>query len=674
MPLSLALLLSQLPAASLYMNQAAFEAHGPKTAIIEGPSGMAGQAFTLKRSGNPAGGGVLSPAVQLSDWKSGVSFYEARFDSVKTPGTYTLTLPDGTVSGSFAIGKDTLINLGLSKILTYFKADRWSGADNVTKFGGGSTTYDMQGGWKDATGDVSKYLSHLSYANYMNPQQIPLSTWVLAFTADRMPTLLKAKGNYTGMRAEALWGADYLVRSLDAAGYFYITVFDGWNVDSVRNICAFSGSKGIRSSDYQAAWREGAGMAIAALARVSTWGVNGAKTSAQYLAAAKTGYAHLKTKGIAAYADDGKENILDDYTALMAASELYAATSTETYLTDARARAVKLAARLSPDGYFWSDDAKTRPFYHAVDAGLPLVALTRYLEVDSLQSDSTVAKAITKHLNYLTTVTSKVANPFGYARQTFRHGGSIKEGFFIPHENESGYWWQGENARLGSLASAAFYAGRFVGYRTDSAFGLPDSLLRYGISQIDWILGKNPKDYSFMAGVGRKQAPGYYVVSNGEHVGGIVNGITGSNDRTDGTGIDYKVAADFPMNPPAYTVGPWFSWRWTEQWIPHAHWFLMSMASLGDEVRTSVKTPSLAIATKAPRALRATFVRTGNRLEIRLASPAPRDSRFQVSDLRGRLVAQSVVPAGQYATTLDLPASHEMLVVTGSEGSALIRP
>lgn len=97
-------------------------------------------------------------------------------------------------------------------------------------------------------------------------------------------------------------------------------------------------------------------------------------------------------------------------------------------------------------------------------------------------------------------------------------------------------------------------------------------------------------------------------------------------------------------------MGPWLSWRWTKQWIPHAH------------------------ATKAPRALRATFVRTGDRLEIRLASPAPRDSRFQVSDLRGRLVAQSVVPAGQYATTLDLPASHEMLVVTGSEGSALIRP
>ena len=33
---------------------------------------------------------------------------------------------------------------------------------------------DLHGGWYDASGDVSKYLSHLSYANYMNPQQTPL--------------------------------------------------------------------------------------------------------------------------------------------------------------------------------------------------------------------------------------------------------------------------------------------------------------------------------------------------------------------------------------------------------------------------------------------------------------------------------------------------------------------
>jgi len=673
MQLLLSLLLAQLSSTAIYMNQVAFEADGPKTAIVEGTSSLAGTAFTLKRGTVVAATGVLSPATQLSDWKSGIYYYQARFDTVKTAGTYTLTTGSVT-SGSFAIGKDSLVGMGLTKVLGFFNADRWVGADNVTKYDGGGTTYDMQGGWKDATGDVSKYLSHLSYANYMNPQQIPLSTWILAFTADRVPTLLKAKGIYTGMRAEALWGADYLVRSLDPSGYFYITVFDGWNVDSARNICAFTGSNGVRSANYQAAWREGAGLSIAALARVSTWGTGGAKTSAQYLAAAKTGYAHLISKAAGAYADDGKENILDDYCALLAATELYAATDSAPYLADARTRAALLALRVSDDGYFWSDDAKTRPFYHAVDAGIPLVALTRYLEIDTLQN-SLVKDAVVRHLNYLTGITAKVANPFGYARQSFRYNSAIKEGFFIPHVNESGYWWQGENARLGSLASAAFYAGRFTGYRPDSAFGLSDSLLRYGLSQIDWILGKNPKDYCFMAGVGRKQAPGYYVTSNGEHPGGIVNGITGSNDKEDGTGIDYKVAADFPMNA-NYTVGPWLSWRWTEQWIPHAHWFLMSMATLRDEVRTGVKAtpPPLAIASRSRNALHASFVRTPNRLEIRLASPSAHDAQFQISDVRGRILARATVRAGEYAATAILPVTREVLAVSGPEGCALVRP
>ena len=43
---------------------------------------------------------------------------------------------------------------------------------------------DVHGGWYDASGDVSKYLSHLSYANYLNPQQTPLAVWGLLEAAD----------------------------------------------------------------------------------------------------------------------------------------------------------------------------------------------------------------------------------------------------------------------------------------------------------------------------------------------------------------------------------------------------------------------------------------------------------------------------------------------------------
>ncbi|MDC7235168.1 MAG: hypothetical protein PQJ58_18180, partial [Spirochaetales bacterium] len=39
---------------------------------------------------------------------------------------------------------------------------------------------DVSGGWYDASGDTSKYLSHLSYAGRMSPQQTPLVVWVLS--------------------------------------------------------------------------------------------------------------------------------------------------------------------------------------------------------------------------------------------------------------------------------------------------------------------------------------------------------------------------------------------------------------------------------------------------------------------------------------------------------------
>jgi hypothetical protein len=678
--LPICLLAGSLFAATVHVNQVAFDQNGPKIAVVEASSSLAGKAFTILQNGQVKFTGTLGAAQKVADWSS-QSFYEARFDALKTAGTYTLSVQDnGTAtSAPFAIAPGGLIDATYPKILDYFYADRSTTGDNaVTKFDDASgTKYDVHGGWNDATGDVSKYLSHLSFANYMNPQQIPLSAWALALAAERMPAYLKSKSIFDKTRAEALWGADFLVRMQDPAGYFYITIFDGWNVKNTREICAFTGSEGKKTSDYQAAFREGAGMAIAALARVAAWKVDGEKTSASYLAAAKSGYAHLKTKnagGSCAYCDDGKENIIDDYTALLAASELYMATNDGQYLTDARERASRLAGRISSEGWYWSDDAKSRPFYHAADAGLPSIALVRFLEVDSGSANADVRNALATHLAYQLRVTNKVANPFGYARQNFKYNNAVGEGFFIPHVNESGYWWQGENARLGSLSAAAFLAGRFLSYTPDSAFGVPDSVSRFALSQLDWVLGRNPKSLCFMAGVGQKQAAAYYVKSNGHRVGGIVNGITGSDTKEDGTGIDYKDSANFPANPPTYTTGPWFSWRWTEQWVPHATNFLMALVAMNDEVRTGV-VDRVDVRERRRIAPKATFHRRGDHLEIVLAAAAATGSVWTISDLKGRAVAKLEIEPGRSTGSVKLErATRELLVATGNGSSALLLP
>ena len=52
--------------------------------------------------------------------------------------------------------------------------------------------------------------------------------------------------------------------------------------------------------------------------------MSGAFSAADYLDRARIGFAHLQQHN-REYLDDGQENILDDYCALLAATELYAA-------------------------------------------------------------------------------------------------------------------------------------------------------------------------------------------------------------------------------------------------------------------------------------------------------------------------------------------------------------
>ena len=171
-------------------------------------------------------------------------------------------------------------------------------------------------------------------------------------------------------------------------------------------------------------------------------------------------------------------------------------------------------------------------------------------------------QAIQTHLNYLVRVTNAVSNPFGYARQPISASAT---GFFIPHENESGYWWQGENARLGSLAAAAVLGAATLGASGPQYL----DLVRYSGAQIDWILGANPYDVCFLQGFGN-QNPARFCAAKPQWdtlVGGIANGITGLGP--DGSGIQW--------DSPATGCGN--NWRFVEQWIPHAAWFMIAVAA-----------------------------------------------------------------------------------------------
>jgi hypothetical protein len=435
---------------------------------------------------------------------------------------------------------------------------------------GSTNRVDLRGGWCDASGDVSKYFSHLAYANFMSPQQTPLVVWSMVKVVDTAPALLERLNEKAPLTDEAIYGADYLMRSLSPKGYFYMTVFSYFKKDpeARRVVGLLANSK--TTSDYQCAYREGGGMAIAALARISQWNRDGEFSSRQYLEGAERAFAHLQANNMQ-YDDDGKENIIDDYCALMAATELWIATDKAVYREAARKRAKNLAGRIAPQGYFIANDSN-RPFWHASDAGLPVLALARYLDKEDESARRTEALGtIKKALDYNLRVSGNASNPFDYARQTFLFRGQVRDGFFIPHENESGWWWQGENARLASLATAAIVGGRLV-YPGPGAFGVKTELADFASDQIAWILGGNPYDMCFMFQLGKNNVP--YMASSfghGSGRGGISNGITGKDGNPDGSGIDFKMHANGN------------EWRWTEQWLPHSAWFLQAVAAMSGE-------------------------------------------------------------------------------------------
>lgn len=673
-PVAAAVLFGTAPASAetkFFYNQVGYDADLPISVIVRSDNLSDGAEFSLMSGGSAVQTGKLSAGSNPDNWLNNGKFYVAELKNV-SPGKYTLQVSENgqpQQSGEFTVGENALAKNTLATVLDYFYNDR---ANNSTVEGWDKSMgiyksdkkVDVHGGWYDASGDVSKYLSHLSYANYLNPQQIPLTMWALAFTAEHVPSLLSTTTTKAKTKDEAAYGADFLVRMLSDEGYFYMTVFDNWGSPlGKREICAFTGSDGIKSTDYQTAFREGGGMSIAGLASAARLGLKGDFTSEQYLAAAEKGYDHLSKKqsigGNCEYCDDHKENIIDDYTALLAATELYAATEKADYLKDARNRAEHLAKRVSEDGFFWSDEEKKRPFWHASDAGLPLIALVRYAEIEAttnklsgdLHADWTctlslgtnncehpylkkVLDAVKKHYDWLISITNKVENPFGYARQTYKTQGAIKDGFFIPHDNESNYWWQGEDARIASLSAAVLYAARTL----DES--VADSAKKYAADQLDWILGKNPYATCMMQGKGIKNPQKYDGQSNYDATleGGIANGISGKNQ--DGSGIawtdDGVAAVGFDALKEAWQV-----WRWDEQWLPHSTWYLLALVERYDEVSKAIQEPKAALP-KNVAAARLGVSLVGKTLSLNL----PRSvvgKNVKVIDVRGNVQMQKRV-------------------------------
>lgn len=578
------------------VDQVGYDTAAPKQALVQGTVQDHPQQFQLieAATGKVVFTGSLLPEGKVDNWNTpdGNTYWLADFSGFKTPGQYEL-LANGAHSCAFQIADNLLERDTLSNIIYYFKGQRSSGlfdkADSHLPLPDGKGFVDVHGGWYDATGDYGIHFSQLNLTSYFNTQQVPLVAWTLL----KSYGVLQARNddNFSEYERrlldEGLYGADFLVRMHRPNGSFFqdISAPGAHKLAKDRAIGDPNWHFALKTSPnqarggeieaakgpytYQVSFRSGGGMAIAALALASTMPSDGDFSRATYLKTAEEAFDFLNAHNLK-LVNDGKENIIDDYCALMAATELYRASHQAKYLAAADARAQSLMARLTTKGKYhgyWRVNDSTRPFFSPSDAGLPVVSLLEYAQVASPAAKQRALQAVKESLQFELWTTGQVNNPFGYARQLVRMGsGQIRTAFFFPHDTEAAPWWQGENARLGSLAAAARMAAPL--YTNDPTF--QRQLEDYAWNQLHWILGRNPYDTSMLMGSGHNNVH-YMFFQSWKYTsapGAIVNGITAGMNSEDGIAFNQGFAV----------TGKDDDWRWAEQWLPHDAWYLYAVS------------------------------------------------------------------------------------------------
>jgi hypothetical protein len=583
----------------ILVDHVGYEQEGPKRSVILGHAGdevADFKVFDYSTGSNVLSGSSISigPVDQWKDWH----FWTADFSSIRIEGTYVIecaTSRGNVRSFPFQIQRDLLEKNTLSSVIYYFKGQRCSGlldkADRHSKFEDSTGAMDVHGGWYDATGDYGKHIGGLSFSTYFNMQPTPVAAWSLFKTYQELDRRGDASFRQFKRRLldEAMYGADFLVRMKNPSGSFYRTVdapgpekrpedrrigkegvgFAIKTVETKRNFSIGNTNRIASKFPYEVGWRSGGGVAIAALAMASTFSVSGDFSNAAYRKTAEDAFAFLEKNNLA-FDSDGKENILDDYGALLAAVELFKATKAAPYRVAADRRAISLMGRLALSGRYsnyWRADDGQRPFFHAADAGMPVIALLSYFEIADETKRPKVLETVRKSLEFELDVTGEVANPFGYARQLVQSTNGLRRtAFFFPHETETAPWWQGENARLASMSAAARMAGRY--FKDDPGFS--NQLQAYAWNQLNWILGLNPYDCCMLQGSGRNNIS-YMFFESYEYnnaPGGICNGITSGRANPD----------DIDFNVGFAVTGKDEDWRWSEQWLPHAAWFLYAIS------------------------------------------------------------------------------------------------
>ncbi|MBI3180539.1 MAG: glycoside hydrolase family 9 protein [Myxococcales bacterium] len=574
--LSLLALGARAGALEVWANQVGFDSAGPKRFRVVAPLdyGKVPASFELLDSA-----GVVrhlgTASYQGFEW--GRHFWLGEAGSFKTPGTYRIRAKlstDTATSYSFEVGDDAPMRAAARAMVEFFFVQRCGGAvplwhaachtdDGKTPSG---QRQDFSGGWHDA-GEYQKYPGFFH----------PWATHSLLEAYERRRALFESmdvltKNGVPDILEEAVWGAKFESKMTEANGHVWVRIVkvrsgSSWvtpeadtdrvtNTSDDRLVADHDSSSGPPPPNSQAT------LVAANLARLhrilkTRGGLPAPDPSWLPQAESIWSYYLTQTGGSLPYgAAEGN---------LLAAIELYLATSDVKYRTAADSAASALAAALINDPSLQDADF--------VGAGRGPAALAVYLERFPQGSSAAKARqAIVAALDHA--VTNLWSNPVGLVKRSY-YGQRV---YFVGEAIAPDGWLRlGQNAGYGYTAYAAHLGAALTG---DARY------LQLAADQLDWILGANPQRWCMVHGIGKDHMKGYhhrYAWIPG-HLDGAVPGTVPNGYARDKNAL----SADAPwVDTKANTetvIGPWRDIDVTshvsnEPWLPNNAGVFLALAS-----------------------------------------------------------------------------------------------
>ncbi len=447
------------------------------------------------------------------DEDSGDQVHILDFSDCNQPGTYYIETADGAISRDFTIGGSELYSYMLYDSLNYFYQNR-SGVpiesqyiisgdstslardvghtsdiatiEQTWGYTGSSGTQDITGGWYDA-GDHGKYVVNGGIALWtmQNQYEMAMKNGTASVYADGTMSIPENANGYPDLLDEARFEMEWMFKMMVKDGQYANMVYHKAH-DKKWTALALSPADDMEERIIKPPTTAATlNMAACAAQSYRVWKDVDVMYAKQCLTNAEAAYQAAKAHpdmyapldeaiGGGGYGDD---KATDEF--YWAACELFLSTGNSMYLQDIQASEYFADVNTVMTGGEDVDAVGTVNWAHTASLGNMSLALN----TDKL--DASVAQSLTDSFknaaSYYVGLTDEQGYGQPYAQSTIGYNNSDK-----------GYVW-GSNSFVVNNSMIMAYAYELTG---------DDAYLQGVVSGMDYILGRNPMDYSYVTGYG----------------------------------------------------------------------------------------------------------------------------------------------------------------------------